>query len=324
MNIEYWAPLLRAWRRMKALLLQPFEPRKWLVLAFCAWVASLLDGTGGAPGGGGRSPAAGHRAPADLGDAAEVLRGGWARVGEAWHSILGNWGATLVVFVGIPLVVALLLALVWLTSRFKMITLDNLVRGRAEVVEPWRRLAPLGDSLFLFRVGFGIAVLAAGAALVLLLVTFGVLSFTTQARGLSVVGLVTGGLLTLLFGVGVAYAWLFLSSFVVPIMYRDNVSAVAAWRAFLPWLSAEPVSFLLYGPFVLLLFIAAGLAIAALGLATCCVGFFILALPLVGMVLLLPLIVAYRYLSLEFLAQFDPGLDVFAPPRGGAPGVEPA
>ncbi len=58
----------------------------------------------------------------------------------------------------------------------------------------------------------------------------------------------------------------------------------------------------------------AALGLGVFGFATCCLGFLLLAIPYVGTVLLLPLLVAYRYLSLEFLAQFDPSLDVFAVP----------
>ena len=43
------------------------------------------------------------------------------------------------------------------------------------------------------------------------------------------------------------------------------------------------------------------------------IGFLILMIPYVGTLVLLPLIVTYRYLSLEFLAQFDSRLDVFRP-----------
>jgi len=60
-------------------------------------------------------------------------------------------------------------------------------------------------------------------------------------------------------------------------------------------------------------------AIVAFVLATCCIGLLVLAIPFVGTLVLLPFIVTYRYLSLEFLAQFDPSLDVFgsATPAAG-------
>jgi len=36
-------------------------------------------------------------------------------------------------------------------------------------------------------------------------------------------------------------------------------------------------------------------------------------LPYVGTVILLPFYVTYRLFSVEFLAQFDPGFDLFTP-----------
>ena len=310
MTIEYWAPLIRSWRRMKVLLFQPFSLGKWLTLAFTAWVASLLDGSGGGGPGGHIDGSGGGGGNGDL---LGLLREIWARLSEAWQWILGHWGMTLVVFLGIPLLLAVLLALVWVSSRFKLIYLDNVVQGKAEVSEPWRRLAHLGDSLCLFRIGFGLVLFAIGAAFVGLMVALGIASFGAEAKGLSIVGLVVGGLAFTLFAVAALFASLFLDSFVVPIMYRHNLSAMAAWRVFLPWLSAQPATFFFYGLFVLLLFVVAGTAICAVGLVTCCIGFILLAIPYVGTAVLLPLLVAYRYLSLEFLAQFDPSLNVFAP-----------
>jgi hypothetical protein len=310
MTIEYWGALARSWERMKVLLFRPFSLGRWLILAFCAWVASLLEGSGGS------SPRTGVNwsgpVPVDPRTMVEALRHVWETIAAGWHWVLGHWGVTLVVFLGIPLLLAVLLALVWVTSRFKLIYIDNLVRGREEVVEPWRRLGHLADSLWLFRVGFAVVAFALGAAIVGLMLAMGVLSFAGGAAGASIAGLVLGGLLALVYAVVVIYASLFLNAFVVPIMYRHDLSAMAAWRVFLPWLSAQPASFVLYGLFVLALFVGAGMAICAVGLATCCIAFVVLAVPYVGTVVTLPLHVAYRYLSLEFLAQFDPSLDVFA------------
>jgi hypothetical protein len=319
MTIEFWAPLGRAWRRMKSLLFQPFDAGRWLVLAFCFWVASLFDGGSGGVPKGSRHWAPGPPGPLDPRDVEEVLRGGGARIAEAWRALLESGAATVALFVVVPMLIALVLALLWVSSRFKMIVIDNLVRGRAEVREPWRQLAPLGDSLFFFRVLFGLAVFVGFGLLVALMVALGVVSFAARTKAIPIAGLAASGFAFLLLAVAVAYAWLFLNSFVEPIMYRDRVPAMAAWRVFLRWFSAEPASFLLYGLFVLLLFIGVGIAIGAVCLLTCCIGFLVIALPFVGTVVLLPLLVAYRYLSLEFLAQFDPGLDVFAGARGGAP-----
>ena len=65
----------------------------------------------------------------------------------------------------------------------------------------------------------------------------------------------------------------------------------------------------LYGFFVLLLSMGFAIVSMLACLLTCCIA----ALPYIGTVVLLPLWVTYRYLSLEWLAQFDSGFDVFTP-----------
>jgi hypothetical protein len=310
MPIQYWAVVGRAWGRMKDLLFRPVDPMKWLVLAFCAWVAGLLDGHGG---GGGGHHGIGPGRPFHPESAREGMRAALMAVHGAWQWVLGHWGATLFVFVGIPLVIAAILAVVWVSSRFKLIFLDNLVQRKAAIVEPWRRLGRLGDSLFLFRVGFGLAVVAIAVALVLALVGLGVFTAASQGSAAGIAGLIVAGFLFLAFLVAAIYTALFLESFVVPLMYRRSLTVLPAWQAFRPWLASDGASFFLYGLFVLLLFVVTAIAIVMASLATCCIGFLILMLPFVGTLVLLPLIVTYRYLSLEFLAQFDPSLDVFRP-----------
>ena len=313
MRIEYWAVLGRAWRRMKDILFRPIDPVKWLILAFCAWVAGFLDGHGGGGGGGGGNHGVGVGPRINPRDVREGVQAMLTAIHSAWQWVLGHWGATLFVFVGIPLLIGLILVIVWLSSRFKLIFLDNLVRRSAEIVEPWRRLGRLGDSLSLFRIGFGFAALVIGVALVLTMVALGIFTAASKGNVAGIVGLIVGGFVFMAFIVAAIYIGLFLESFVVPIMYRYNVTVMPAWRVFLPWLSAEGANFFLYGLFVLLLYIAAAAVILTVGFATCCIGFLILMIPYLGTLVLLPLIVTYRYLSLEFLAQFDSRLDVFRP-----------
>jgi hypothetical protein len=156
--------------------------------------------------------------------------------------------------------------------------------------------------------------------LVALLVTLGVFA-GTSARSASIIGLVWAFLVLVLFGLAVAYASLFLDAFVVPIMYRLDLPALAAWRRFLPLLRAEAPRFVLYGLFVVVLFIAVGLVGGCVGLVTCCIALLLWSLPYIGTLLLLPLHVTYRILGPEFLAQFDPAFDLFtsAEPQAAAP-----
>ncbi|MCU0242874.1 MAG: hypothetical protein MUF51_10680, partial [Vicinamibacteria bacterium] len=103
-------------------------------------------------------------------------------------------------------------------------------------------------------------------------------------------------------------------SFVMPIMYKYRLGALEAWRYFMPWLRAAGIYFFLYGLFVLALFVLTAVAVVILGLATCCIGIIVMMIPYINTLVLLPLHVTYRALSLEFLAQFDPRFDLFAPP----------
>ena len=49
---------------------------------------------------------------------------------------------------GVPVALALLVigvALLWLSSRGKLIFLDNMIQERAAFVDPWKRFRRLGD-----------------------------------------------------------------------------------------------------------------------------------------------------------------------------------
>jgi hypothetical protein len=303
MNISYVEPLGRAWGRMKQLLFNPFDLGAWLVLAFSAWLAGLMDG--GGPGG--MSHIGNLK---DNGEAREMLKG----AGHLWDAIAERmvW-LPLILFV-IVLVVALVLTLLWLSSRAKFIYLDNLANSRARIVEPWGRLKHLGDSLFLWRLLFGLVVtLAIGAGLWLLFLSgaLAALSPGRSFRGTSIALVILLGVLGFVFVVAVAYVGFFLENFVVPIMYRFNMKCSEAWHYFLPWLSQNPWHFIFSGLFVLVLFIGVGTLIFVAGLLTCCVALLILAIPYVGTAILLPLLVTYRAFGPEFLAQFDPGFNIF-------------
>ncbi len=93
-------------------------------------------------------------------------------------------------------------------------------------------------------------------------------------------------------------------------MAQGSLSAGAAWAALLPWLEAHTGAFVLYGLFVLALWIAVALAVEAAGFATCCTVFFLVGVPCMGAVVPLPVHLPYRLSSLAFLAQFDTGLDL--------------
>jgi hypothetical protein len=298
MNIAFFEPLNRAWERMKRILWQPFDFKKWLVLGFSAWLAGLADGAGG---GGWKWMADDNDFPGsrNLHGSGEVFR----NAGEAliWLPIIA---------VAIMAVAAILLLILWVSSRAKFIYLDNVIHNRAQIVEPWHRLRDLGNSLFLWRVGF---LVACGLVMLLLLLLFfapaATLSFSDALAGLSYAAMGFGVLILIVFGILAAFVALFLEGFVIPIMYKFDLKATEAWRYFMPWLKTRPVPFFLYGLFVLVLGFCVVVLFGLVCLLTCC----IVAFPYVGTVILLPIWVTYRLFSVEFLAQFDPGFNLFIP-----------
>ncbi len=295
MSIAYLEPLDRSVERMKGLLLRPFDPVRWLVIGFAAWLSGLAGGMGAGPG----------RFNLD-----DIARGPSAGVGALRDELAGIvWVLPLVLLAVMVLTVVVLLVL-WVSSRAKLVFVDQVVTGRAAIVEPWRRLGRLGDSLFLWRLGFAVvclvavlsvAVLVAGPAL------FG--GFEDVFGALSFASMLFGGVLLFAIAVVAGVVSFLLDAFVVPLMHRYRITTTEAWRAFLPWLRSYPGHFLLYLLMVIGLAILFGGLFVVVCLLSCC----IVALPYVGTVLLLPVWVTYRLLSLEFLAQFDPGLDLFRP-----------
>ena len=283
--------------------MRPVDLGKWFALGFPAWLANLINGWGG--GGSGAS----WRGNLDSDELQGVVTGTTDRV----EDLLSN--SIEFAFVGVALFVALGLVVLflWLSSRGQFVYLDNVVHNRSRVTEPWNRLAGLADSLFRWRLLFAVAIfltfgmLAATAAL--LAITLG---FDGWGRGFSILGYMVLGSVTLMATIVVAYVQFFLSHFVVPLMYKHDENATAAWQRFLGQLTAQPWPFVLVGLFFLLITLIVGAVITVLGLATCCVAFIVLGMPYLGAVLLLPVTTTLRLFDLQWLAQFGPDFDALA------------
>jgi hypothetical protein len=316
MQIQYLRPLSESWQHTKRMLFQPFDLGKWLVIGFTAWLAGLFRGGGGEVNRSIKGPADVHLA------AQEMARG----VSRAVHRLLESpFTGTLIVLAVVALIL-IVLALLWVSSRAKFMFLDNVANDRAAVVEPWKRLRRLGDSLFLWRLCFGVASLV----LVLLIVGGTVASLVLVAAGKSLdpgslLVVVLAAMIILALSVVILFVVIWVENFVVPIMYRFNLGVLAAWSHFWRWLRVYPAAFIVYGLFVILLAICFGLTVVLFGLMTCCIGLILIALPYVGTVLLLPVWVTYRSLGPRFLEQLSPEFGIFpAPMAEAAAAVEEA
>jgi len=304
MEIRYLAPLSRSWERCKVILFQPFDLWKWLVLGFSAWLAGLFRGGGG----GGQL----NKGVGGSGDLGEAVRGAGEAIQESVHRLMRlPWTSFLILF-GVLAALLIVVALLWVSSRGKLIFLDNVATNRAQIVEPWKRLGRLGDSLFLWRLGFGVA----SVLVVLLLVGGAVGGAVLLAAGkhLGVGGVVVAMMFALVVAavaITIAFIAMCVENFVIPIMYRFNLTVLEAWRHFLPWLQRYLAAFVAYWLFVLVFAVVVGMSVVLVGLMTCCVGFLLVWLPYIGTIVLLPVWVTYRSVGPEFLAQLNPELAVF-------------
>lgn len=307
MPISFGLVLQQSWSRMVRMLFRPFRIEAWLTLGF----ASFLAGNFGRPGGGMSWRDHGH----------------FPERSEAAHRVasflLHPWGGALFIAAVVSCVLAALL-LAWLVSHGKFVFLDNAVRERAAIIEPWKRTSRMANSLFLFAVVFAFA--CAGLFFSISMpVVIPVLRAIDAGSGwrdliplIAVWWVLVMAPLLLVLGMTV----LFLDQVVVPIMHRDQIGAMAAWGRFFTLFRSRPLELIGFALLYFALSIAAAIAIVFAGFSTCCVGFIVLAIPYVNSVLLLPLHLTLRGLGPDFLAQCGPEWKLVGP--DAPPAVPPA
>lgn len=304
MNITYIEPFSRAWARMKAALFQPFDLHKWFVVGFNAFLAGLLEGPGGR--GSGNSSSKGDFSFREL---AYFPQTAWG-----WLNDHPGWFAAIVIL-GFFLLV-LLIVLTWLSSRGSFMFLDNVVHDRAEVVKPWRQFSSAGNSLFLWRLGFGFICFILFAGYITIFFATAVHTYSNSySGGVPVAFIVQMVLLFLAFVIITGFISMFLKDFVVPLMAKHNLSTTRAWGRFGTIFKQRPFHFLLYGLIIFIITIAVVIMVIIAGLLTCCIGILLLIIPYIGSVVTLPISYTYRAFSLEYLAQFGPEYDLFPAPE---------
>jgi hypothetical protein len=301
-EISVTTPVNQALDRVKLMLFQPFDLEKWFVIGFCAWLA-IIGESGGFhgnfnPGGGqhsGNAPS--FRSVMD----------------EISHYLTQNlyWIIPLAAVL-VVLALAWGLLLTWLSSRGKFMFLHCVALDRAEVVRPWSEFSHQGNSLFLFRFVlwliemFFVLPLLAGILLVV-----GQMLYRDRANETGVVLAIGLGLA--LFAISFCFFLIrkFTMDFVVPIMSLRRTTCATAWTEFLVLLRQNAGRFTLYLLFQIVLAIAIGFLVLGVVIVTCCLAGCLMALPYLGAVVLLPVLVFKRSYSLYYLAQFGPAYNVF-------------
>ena len=219
---------------------------------------------------------------------------------------------TVLALVIVAFTLGFVLLIFWLGARGQFMFLDNLVRNRGAIAEPWTRYARQANSVL----GFYLLVMVIALAVLLPILGLGIVMGLPLFRehrwpiGGEIAGFV--GLSTVYLGAAIVIGvviFLF-REFGIPIMFRQGLLARPAFLAAMNLARLHPGSVAL---FVLLRF-ALFLAVVICSLVLCCGTLLCCCAsqwPYIGTVLLLPVLVYVRCFTLDCLAQFGPEYDVW-------------
>jgi len=208
-TIEIFRPFGEAFELMKKILFQPFDLKKWLVIGFAAWLATLGAGAGG-----------NFSYPSKRDEVQKVND----TINQIPHPILVGGIILLVVFV-----LVLIVLCIWLRARGGFIFIDCIVKNRGAVAEPWREFRTEGNSYFLFSLlgGFGLLLFAGLLSLPLVLPAIGNDDFL-RTHNVYLISAIAGWILVMIL---VILGWALITSFMVPIMYRQRCRAGEGFAA---------------------------------------------------------------------------------------------
>lgn len=299
MKIEFVEPFSRAWGRMKTALFKPFNLNKWFALGFCAFLADLIEGHGGS-----NNP----EARFGDGDFSDFIHA----PSRAWNWMMDNPGWLAFIVVAVFFLIALIVLLTWLSSRGVFMFMDNVVHDRYQIVAPWKEYGRQANSLFLWRLGYGIICFFLIVLFLAIFFSMGAEMYDqSYSRRIPINFLITMGFFFLVMVMTLSFISLLLKDFVAPVMYKHKLSSTQAWGRFLNIFKQYPLHFIGYGFLILFMTIIVVICVILGGLFTCCIGFLLLIIPYIGSVVMLPISYTFRGFSLEFLSQFGPDFDVF-------------
>jgi hypothetical protein len=262
MITNFGQPLSNAMERMKKALFRPFDLIKWINIGFTAFLAQLPGCSGG---GGGRN--SGFK----IDDFDWDKFYSFPKTAIDWLISHPLWFG-LIIF-GVIMLVVIAVLMTWLNSRGKFMFLYNVVNNRDEVRKPWNDYQKQGDSLFWWQLIYGLIVMA----VFVLFVFYCFQIFKNMHEGLipevTKFGFISG-MVVILLGLMLftGYISLFLTDFVVPVMFKHKLSVNKAWSKFLALAAQNMGSFFIYGLVIFALKIAVAIAVIFAAVLTCCIG----------------------------------------------------
>jgi hypothetical protein len=151
-------------------------------------------------------------------------------------------------------------------------------------------------------------------AAILILMIFLITRSYSNINVFKIIAIVCTSLITALIAITAALFFKFTNDFIIPIMYLHFCPCTKAWHYFLQILLYRKGAFTLYILFQIVINMVIGAILMVIVFGTCCCAALFLAIPYIGTVLMLPLLVFKRAYSLCYLRQFGPGFDVFPAP----------
>ncbi len=247
--------LKSAFEHTRRICFGPFRLRKWLRLGLVNLFAGGSSGAGGS-GGNGYSGNGGDKESGSASAAQPDFK-------ESLNTVL-NWINDHIglLVLGAALMAAMAMVWIWICSVFNFVFLENVIRDRDGIGEPFHRLRPLGTSYFWWNLF--LALLLLGMLIVLVgLPLLGLILSTTQsgpgAEEMNVAGLVASIIGAILAFLLVLFIWWFIyilgKDLISVVMLIDQVGVIEAWRRLLPLIKRHP------GPFAIYLLLRLGISI---------------------------------------------------------------
>jgi len=273
---------------VKLTLFKRFSWKKWFVIGFSAFLATL--GKGG-----------GSNGLSNVSRLADVGRAKGLPQFQQW--VMGHLGPIIMIGSGIVLFVwGITILLQWLSSRGKFMFLYGVVKDRPLLAEPWNEYRKEGNSLFFFRL-----ILSAIAFVIILgLLILGVVVLLRHGwrsggpHGAAVAGLIVGTCFVLLLALVFVVIMLVLEDFIVPIMFLRRVKTKEAFGIFRSnVLTGRVGTLIIFYVLKFVLGLAAGIVMMVIILLTCCIS----AIPYISSVVFLPVFYFFRCFPLFLLEQ---------------------
>lgn len=299
----------------KRVLFQEFLFQKWVVWGLCSWLVAIGQFTGGL--GFDFRNILDHSINKD----AEASREFWDAADYLLNSPEGNFftrlanlletevevlfGVITAVLLMIFVVLAIKIALNYISSRFQFILLDNIMQNKMEIGIPWRRWKIAGGNYFLHALCRWI--LLWGIQIIFWL--FGGVAFWQYFKNcvasgewlmpepidfIAFIGIGTG---YLIYSFAMGFYVQMWQNYVLPAMYYQNITFPLALQEM--WSCVKKHIWYTLG-FCIVIPLLGFLAIMFLMMVTCCMISCLLFIPVIGGIVLLPVTVFTQLCRVKF------------------------